>query len=145
MNLSQPGEIHPQGKGSGMLQQANVDISKALRVESRRRTDEIRLNDLIHQIDDLLWELEGLNLQDRHLVPDEMLPRITMVVAAATESDPPPADEVGEPLAALERLFEVQGRLTKLKCERQGFEVLDWEDGDDTVAPTWVGRRRIRQ
>ncbi|HEY8811870.1 MAG TPA: hypothetical protein VIO86_05180 [Candidatus Dormibacteraeota bacterium] len=128
-----------------MLQQANIDISKALGVESRRRTDGLRLNALIHQIDELLWELESLNLQDRHLVPDEMLPRITMVVAAATEGDPPPADDVREPLAALDRLFEVQGRLTKMKCERQGFEVLDWEDGDDAAGPTWVGRRRIRQ
>jgi len=32
-----------------------------------------------------------------------------------------------------------------MKCERQGFEVLDWEDGDDAAGPTWVGRRRIRQ
>jgi hypothetical protein len=127
-----------------MLQQANIDISRALGVESRRRTDAVRLNALIHQIDELLWELEGLNLQDRHFVPDEMLPRIAMVVAAATEGDPPPADEVREPLAALDRLFEVQGRLTKLKCERQGFEVLDWEDGGETATPTWAGRRRSR-
>jgi hypothetical protein len=127
-----------------MLEQANIAIGKALRVESRRRTDEVRLNDLIHQIDQLLWELEGLNLQDRLLVPDEMLPRITMVVAAATDGPAPQADEVREPLVALDRLFEVQGRLTKLKCERQGFEVLDWEEGDDPATPTWVGRRRQR-
>jgi hypothetical protein len=127
-----------------MLEQANIAIGQALGVESRRRTDEVRLNDLIHQIDQLLWELEGLNLQDRLLVPDEMLPRITMVVAAATDGPAPQADEVREPLVALDRLFEVQGRLTKLKCERQGFEVLDWEEGDDPATPTWVGRRRQR-
>jgi hypothetical protein len=127
-----------------MLEQANIDIGKAMRVESRRRTDEIRLNELIRQIDELLWELEGLNLQDRLTVPDEMLPRITMVVAEATQGPPPEAHEVREPLVALDRLFEVQGRLTKLKCERQGFEVLDWEEGDDPAIPTWVGQRRQR-
>ena len=127
-----------------MLEQANVEIGKALRIESRRRTGEVRLNELIHQIDELLWELEGLNLQDRLVVPDEMLPRITMVVAAATDGAPPATDEVREPLVALDKLFEVQGRLTKLKCERQGFEVLDWEDGDDIASAAWVGRRRPR-
>ena len=127
-----------------MLEQASIDIGKAMHVESRRRTDEVRLNDLIHQIDELLWELEGLNLRDRPTVPDELLPRITLLVAEATQGPPPRADEVREPLVALDRLFEVQGRLTKLKSERQGFDVLDWEEGDDPVAPTWVGRRRPR-
>ena len=82
-----------------MLEQASSDIGKAMRVESRRRTDEVRLNDLIHQIDELLWELEGLNLQDRPTVPDELLPRITLLVAEATQGPPPRADEVREPLA----------------------------------------------
>jgi hypothetical protein len=128
-----------------MLEQANVDIGRAMVVESRRHTDEVRLNSLIRQIDELLWELEGLNLADRHLVPDHLLPKITMVVAEATEGAPPSAEEVREPLAALDRLFEVQGRLTKLKCERQGFEVLDWDDADDPDGATvWVGRRRSR-
>jgi len=67
-----------------------------------------------------------------------------MVVAAATDGAPPATDEVREPLVALDKLFEVQGRLTKLKCERQGFEVLDWEDGDDIASAAWVGRRRPR-
>jgi hypothetical protein len=138
------GESNLQGKGVWVLEQANIDIGKALAVESRRHTDEVRMNQLIGQIDELLWELEGLNLQDRHVVPDELLPRITMVVAAATESDPPRADEVREPLVALDRLFEAQGRLTKLKCERQGFEVLDWDDGEELVPVPWVGRRRPR-
>ena len=127
-----------------MLEQANIDIGKAMAVESRRRTDETRVNSLIRQIDDLLWELEKLNLQDRHVVPDELLPRIVTVVGAATESPPPPADEVREPLIALDRLFEAQGRLTKLKCERQGFEVLDWDEADELPATPWVGRRRPR-
>ena len=127
-----------------MLEQANIDIDRANDAESLRRTDGVRLNALIRQIDDLLWELEGLNLQDRRIVPDEMLPRITMVVAAATEGAAPLDDEVREPLAALDRLFEVQGRLTKQKCEQQGFELLDWEDGDDLAAQSWVGRRRPR-
>jgi hypothetical protein len=127
-----------------MLEQANIDIGKAMAVESRRHTDEVRTNLLISQIDELLWELEGLNLQERRLVPDELLPRITTVVAAATESDPPPADEVREPLVALDRLFEAQGRLTKLKCERHGFEVLDWDEGDELPPAPWVGRRRPR-
>ena len=125
-----------------MLEQANIDIGRAREVESRRRTGELRLNALIHQIDELLWELEGLNLLDRHLVPEEMLPRITTVVAAAAEGPPPEDDDMRETMAALDRLFEVQGRLTKLKCERQGFEVLDWEDGDELAIPSWVGRRR---
>ncbi len=127
-----------------MLEQANIDIGKALAIESRRRISEVRLNILIRQIDELLWELEGLNLQDRHLVPDELLPRISLVVAAATEGDPPAADEVREPLVALDRLFEAQGRLTKLKCQRQGIEVLDWEDGEELAMQPWVGRRRSR-
>lgn len=127
-----------------MLEQANIDIGRAMAVESHRRTDEVRLNALIRQIDELLWELEGLNLEDRLVVPDEMLPRITTIVAEATQADPPSADEVREPLIALDRLFEVQGRLTKLKCQQQGLEVLDWEDGEDAVAVPWVARRRIR-
>jgi hypothetical protein len=127
-----------------MLEQANIDIVKARIIESRRRTDDVRVNDLIRKIDELLWELEGLNLQDRRLVPDELVPRITMVVAAATESDPPADDDMREPLAALDRLFEAQGRLTKLKCERQGFEVLDWDDGDELAVPGWTGRPRAR-
>jgi hypothetical protein len=125
-----------------VLEQANIAIVKSMLVESRRRTDEVRVDALIRQIDELLWELEGLNLQDRLVVPDELLPRITMVVAEATEADPPPIEEVREPLLALDRLFEAQGRLTKLKCERQGFDVLDWEDADEI--PHWVGRRRPR-
>src|SRR3979411_2372469 len=72
-----------------MLEQASIDIGKAMHVESRRRTDEVRLNDLIHQIDELLWELEGLNLRDRPTVPDELLPRITLLVAEATQGPPP--------------------------------------------------------
>jgi hypothetical protein len=127
-----------------VLEQANIDIGKAMAIESRRQTGNVRMNELIAQIDELLWELEGLNLQDSHIVPDELLPRITMAVAAATESAPPPTDELREPLAALDRLFEAQGRLTKLKCERQGFEVLDWDDGDELPAAPWVGRRRPR-
>jgi len=51
---------------------------------------------------------------------------------------------VREPLVALDRLFEAQGRLTKLKCERQGFEVLDWDEADELPATPWVGRRRPR-
>jgi hypothetical protein len=127
-----------------VLEQANIDIGRALAVESRRHTGEVHMNALIAQIDELLWELEGLNLQDRHVVPDELLPRIVTVVGAATESPPPPADEVREPLVALDRLFEAQGRLTKLKCERQGFEVLDWDEADELPATPWVGRRRPR-
>jgi hypothetical protein len=127
-----------------VLEQANIDIGRAMAVESHRRTDEVRLNALIRQIDELLWELEGLNLEDRLVVPDEMLPRITTIVAEATQADPPSADEVREPLIALDRLFEVQGRLTKLKCQQQGLEVLDWEDGEDAVAVPWVARRRTR-
>ena len=127
-----------------MLEQASIDIGKAMHVESRRRTDEVRLNDLIHQIDELLWELEGLNLRDRPTVPDELLPRITLLVAEATQGPPPRADEVREPLVALDRLFEAQGRLTKLKCERQGLEVLDWDEGDELSPAPWLGRRRPR-
>jgi hypothetical protein len=127
-----------------VLEQANIDIGKAMAVESRRHGDEVRVNILIQQIDELLWELEGLNLQDERVVPDELLPRITTVVAEATEADPPAAEELREPLLALDRLFEAQGRLTKLKCERQGFEVLDWDDGDDLGNAHWVGRRRQR-
>jgi len=127
-----------------VLEQANIDIGKALAVESRRHNGEGRMNALIAQIDELLWELEGLNLQDQRVVPDDLLPRIVTVVAAANESDPPPADEVREPLVALDRLFEAQGRLTKLKCERQGFEVLDWDEADELPATPWVGRRRPR-
>jgi hypothetical protein len=127
-----------------VLEQANIDIGKAMAVESRRHGDEVRVNVLIQQIDDLLWELEGLNLRDLHVVPDALLPRITTLVSEATEGDPPGAEELREPLLALDRLFEAQGRLTKLKCERQGFEVLDWEDGDDLGSPPWVGRRRQR-
>jgi len=127
-----------------VLEQANIDIGRAMAIESRRQTGSLRMNELIAQIDELLWELEGLNLQDRHIVPDELLPRITMVVAAATESPAPALDELREPLAALDRLFEAQGRLTKLKCERQGFEVLDWDEADDLPAAPWVGRRRPR-
>ena len=125
-----------------MLEQANIDIGKAIAIESRRHIGEVRTNQLISQIDELLWELEGLNLEDRRVVPDELVPRITMVVAEATESSPPPADEIREPLAALDRLFEAQGRLTKLKCERQGFEVLDWDEGDELAPTPWLGRRR---
>ena len=127
-----------------MLEQANIDIGKAMAVESRRRTDETRVNSLIRQIDDLLWELEKLNLQDRHVVPDELLPRITMVVAEATEAAAPPSSEVIEPLVALDRLYEAQGRLTKMKSQRQGFEFLDGEEGDDVITPPWTGRRRPR-
>jgi hypothetical protein len=127
-----------------VLEQANIDIGKAMAVESRRRTDETRVNSLIRQIDDLLWELEKLNLQDRHVVPDELLPRITMVVAEATEAAAPPSSEVIEPLVALDRLYEAQGRLTKMKSQRQGFEFLDGEEGDDVITPPWTGRRRPR-
>jgi hypothetical protein len=127
-----------------VLEQANFAIARSMVVDSRRRTDEVRVDALISQIDELLWELEGLNLQDSHVVPDELLPRITMVVAAATEADPPADDELREPLLALDKLFEAQGRLTKLKCQRQGFEVLDWDDGDEIATPPWVGRRRPR-
>ncbi len=134
----------PAGKGIRVLEQANIDIGKAMAVEARRHTDEVRTNELISAIDELLWELEGLNLQDRRVVPDELVPRITMVVAEATESAPPAADEIREPLAALDRLFEAQGRLTKLKCERQGFEVLDWDETDELLPAPWMGRRRPR-
>jgi len=126
-----------------VLEEANIAIVRSMVVESRRRTDEVRVDALIRKIDELLWELEGLNLQDRLIVPDELLPRITMVVAEATEADPPSHEEVREPLLALDRLFEAQGRLTKLKCQRQGFEVLDWEEADE-IAPPWIGRRRPR-
>jgi hypothetical protein len=125
-----------------VLEQANIDIGKAMAIESRRRSDETRVNALIRQIDELLWELEKLNLQDRRLVPAELLPRITMVVAEATEADPPPTHEVSEPLVALDRLYEAQGRLTKLKSQRQGFEFMDGEEADDVVTPPWTGRRR---
>ena len=131
-------------KGVAVLEQANIDIGRAMARESRRRTDETRVNSLIRQIDELLWELETLNLQDRHVVPDELLPRITMVVAEATEADAPPSDEVSEPLVALDRLYEAQGRLTKLKSQRQGFEFLEGEEGDDVFTPPWTGRRRPR-
>jgi hypothetical protein len=127
-----------------VLEQANIDIGRALAMESRRRTDETRVNSLIRQIDELLWELEKLNLQDRHVVPDELLPRITMVVAEATEAEAPQSHEVSEPLVALDRLYEAQGRLTKLKSQRQGFEFLDGEEGDEVVTPPWTGRRRPR-
>jgi hypothetical protein len=127
-----------------VLEQANIDIGKALARESRRRTDDTRVNSLIRQIDDLLWELEKLNLQDRRVVPDDLLPKITLLVAEATEADPPAPHEVSEPLLALDRLYEAQGRLTKLKSQRQGFEFLDGEEGDEVVAPPWVGRRRPR-
>jgi hypothetical protein len=127
-----------------VLEQANIDIGKAMARESRRHGDETRVNSLIRQIDVLLWELEKLNLQDRHIVPDSLLPRITMVVAEATDAAPPPSHEVSEPLVALDRLYEAQGRLTKLKSQRQGFEFLDGEEGDEVVAPTWSGRRRPR-
>ena len=36
-----------------MLEQANIDIGKAMAVESRRHTDEVRTNLLISQIDEL--------------------------------------------------------------------------------------------
>jgi hypothetical protein len=127
-----------------VLEQANIDIGRAMARESRRRTDETRVNSLIRQIDELLWELEKLNLQDRHVVPDELLPRIAMVVAEATEAEAPRSSEVSEPLVALDRLYEAQGRLTKLKSQRQGFEYLDGEEGDDLVTPPWTGRRRPR-
>ena len=127
-----------------MIEQAKIDIGKALALESRRHNGAGRMNTLIAQIDELLWELEGLNLQDQRVVPEELLPRIVTVVAAATESDPPPADEVREPLVALDRLFEAQGRLTKLKCEREGFEVLDWDEADELPTAPWIGRRRPR-
>lgn len=127
-----------------MLEEANIDIGKALFFESRRVDGEVRLNELILQIDQLLWELEELNLQDRGLVPDELLPRITLVVGQATETGPIAAEEVREPLLALDRLFEAQGRLTKLKCERRGFQILDGEDGDEPAEPPWIGRRRPR-
>ena len=127
-----------------MLEEANIDIGKAVFFESRRVDGEVRLNELILQIDQLLWELEELNLQDRGLVPDELLPRITMVVGQATETGPIAAEEVREPLLALDRLFEAQGRLTKLKCERRGFQILDGEDGDEPPEPPWIGRRRPR-
>jgi hypothetical protein len=125
-----------------VLEETNTDIGKALFFESRRHTDEVRVNSLIGQIDQLLWELEGLNLQDRTVVPDELVPRITTVVAEATEAKPLPAADVREPLLALERLFEAQARLTKLKCERRGFQIVDGEDGDELIAPPWIGRRR---
>jgi hypothetical protein len=127
-----------------VLEQANIDIGRAMAMESRRRTDQTRVNSLIRQIDELLWELEKLNLQDRHVVPDELLPRIRMVVAEATEAEAPQSSEVIEPLVALDRLYEAQGRLTKLKSQRQGFEYLDGEEGDDVVTPPWTGRRRPR-
>ena len=127
-----------------MLEEANIDIGKALFFESRRGHGEVRLNELILQIDQLLWELEELNLQDRGLVPDELLPRITLLVGQATETGPIAAAEVREPLVALDRLFEAQGRLTKLKCERRGFQILDGEDGDEPPEPPWIGRRRPR-
>jgi hypothetical protein len=127
-----------------VLEQANIDIGKAMARESRRHGDETRVNSLIRQIDVLLWELEKLNLQDRHIVPDSLLPRITMVVAEATDAAPPPSQEVSEPLVALDRLYEAQGRLTKLKSQRQGFEFLDGEEGDEVVTPAWSGRRRPR-
>lgn len=127
-----------------MLEETNTDIGRALFFESRRHTDEVHLNTLIGQIDQLLWELEGLNLLDRAVVPDELVPRITTVVAEATETKPLPAAEVREPLLALDRLFEAQGRLTKLKCERRGFQIVDGEEGDELIAPPWIGRRRPR-
>jgi hypothetical protein len=127
-----------------MLEEANIDIGKALFFESRRSNGEAHLNELILQIDQLLWELEELNLQDRGLVPDELLPRITTAVAQATDTAPIATDEVREPLLALDRLFEAQGRLTKLKCERRGYQILDGEDGDEPPEPPWIGRRRPR-
>ena len=127
-----------------MLEEANIDIGKAIFFESRRSQGEVRLNELILQIDQLLWELEELNLQDRNLVPDELLPRITLAVSAANETGRIAVEEVREPLLALDRLFEAQGRLTKLKCERRGFQILDGEDGDEPPEPPWIGRRRPR-
>src|SRR5258708_19715594 len=102
-----------------------MDIGKARAIESRRRSDETRVNALIRQIDELLWELEKLNLQDRRLVPAELLPRITMVVAEATEADPPPTHEVSQALVPLPRLYNTQRRLTKLNAHPHTFPFFD--------------------
>jgi hypothetical protein len=128
----------------GVLEEANIEIGRALVIESRRRSKQVHLSELIGQIDALLWELEGLNLEDRKVVPDEMSQRITLILAEATETEPRKVEEVREPLLALDRLFEIQGGLTKQKCLRQGFVIIDEDDGDEPALPAWVGRSRAR-
>lgn len=128
----------------GVLQEANIEIGKALVMEARRRTEKVHLSELISQIDALLWELEGLNLEERKVVPDEMSQRITLILAEATETEPKKVEEVREPLLALDRLFEVQGGLAKQKCLRDGFVIIDEDEGDEPALPAWVGRGRAR-
>lgn len=113
-----------------MLQEANAEIGRAEYLGSHRQVGERRINELIRQIDVLLWEMEALNLRDSKLVPDELLPRITLAVAAATETDLVAVAEVRKPLLALDRLFEAQGRLTRLKSRRRGFVFSSGERGD---------------
>ncbi|HSR22202.1 MAG TPA: hypothetical protein VLW53_01525 [Candidatus Eisenbacteria bacterium] len=102
-----------------MLETASREIRQAAEAEERRRQEAGRLPGLVSALDDLLFELEELVLQDVAVAPARCRRRAAELIAEASRLDELPV--LPETVAHLmDRVYEAQD-IAMLRRRRAGW------------------------
>ncbi|MDQ6691749.1 MAG: hypothetical protein M3Z13_03170 [Candidatus Dormibacteraeota bacterium] len=116
-----------------MIEEANLEIWRAVEDEIHRRADRVRIRALIAQIDELFWELEDLNLRNEKSVPRGLWNDVAAVVATCFGTRPeniPVRRSIGN---ALDVLYEAQASLIADRREMLGLVIVEnFDDGESS-------------